>query len=399
MKSDCLHSYRLVTGWRFSVALVGLCFGLMSAAAPVQAQPRQQSRTATGKAPLTTISVELLTGKEGIGVRAQQWLKIFETLDCDFSVRSATVSDKVQVTERTQSGLREVRVVGRLDPQGRLQFAGRQFTDGETDKLKKWLGELKQYGAQGDPAGQPLWGLTKPQFEQLFAALGTPVKESLQGLKLDEALAQIGLPKEFPLQLSDKAKLALKEPTRGDKLVRESLEGVSVGTAFASLLREYGLGFQPRRGTTGTVELVMVDLAEPGQCWPVGWPLPNPGPVMAPKMYSYTTVDLQDIELDGVLDALGDAIGVPILIDTLGIAANKIDLPKLKVTHPAKRTTWSIALKDLIVPLKMRPDLMIDEAGKPFLWVTVLSTPEREPVPRVRSAPESKTKSRPKPRP
>jgi len=70
-------------------------------------------------------------------------------------------------------------------------------------------------------------------------------------------------------------------------------------------------------------------------------------------------------------------IGMPILIDRAGLAAADIDLSQAKVSFPRKRTTWKDALTTMTFKARTRFDVLIDEAGKPFLWVTPLNAPAR----------------------
>jgi len=57
--------------------------------------------------------------------------------------------------------------------------------------------------------------------------------------------------------------------------------------------------------------------------------------------------------------------------------ARGIDLSQVKVSHPRKRTTWITALGTFTFKAKCKFELLIDEAGKPFVWITPLATPAR----------------------
>jgi hypothetical protein len=58
--------------------------------------------------------------------------------------------------------------------------------------------------------------------------------------------------------------------------------------------------------------------------------------------------------------------------------AKGIDLAQVKISHPRKRTTWITALNTFTFKAKCKFEVLIDEAGKPFVWVTPLATPARK---------------------
>jgi hypothetical protein len=83
------------------------------------------------------------------------------------------------------------------------------------------------------------------------------------------------------------------------------------------------------------------------------------------------------VPLDEVLDAVAEVIKIPILIDRQGIAAKGVDFSDVKITYPRKRTTWSEALKSFIYKAKSKLEILIDEAGRPFIWITPIGAPAR----------------------
>lgn len=333
---------------------------------------------ATGdrKRPTTLIVMELITGDEGPGIRAQRWTQLLEKLDLTLTIRRATPKDKLGVTEKkTGEELRQVYLVGRLDPSGRLLFGERTFTENDVDKLSRWLDELREFGGQGTPQGRPAWGLTKQQFEEIHAALAKPlVSDPLDG-DLTAALKLFELPADLPIRLTESAAARLKE--RDETKVSQSLKGISQGTALAVMLSEHGLGFFPRRLPNGSIQLTVEVLGNLPDPWQVGWPLEQTGPAVAPRLFSFTPIDLEEIELDAVLDAAVDFIGMPILVDRGALAAKEIELSQIKVSHPPKRTTWGLALRTLLAQAKTKFELLCDESGHPFLWVTPISAPRR----------------------
>src|SRR5258708_5234818 len=94
--------------------------------------PEESKRAEAGKKkpPVTTITVELLTGSSGVGLKARQWAEVLSKLDVVVTVRNGRSDDKVGVTESKTGGtLRNVVVVGALDSAGRLIFPDQIFTE------------------------------------------------------------------------------------------------------------------------------------------------------------------------------------------------------------------------------------------------------------------------------
>ena len=219
----------------------------------------------------TKVSVELITG-DGVGLDAQEWAEIFQEMNVTFGVRRSLLNDKPETLE-TVSGisLRDVQVIGRLEKDGSLTFADRRFTTANVAKLKEWIDGLKAYGAQGSPKGQPMWGLSKAQFDPLFQALTPVLKIDPQDAALNKALDLFSVRRSYPLRFTADATQHLE----GDSVLERSQRshaGMSEGTALAALLNEFGLGFHPQRTPQSKLELAIVKLGPQANVWPVGWP-------------------------------------------------------------------------------------------------------------------------------
>lgn len=338
------------------------------------------------RGPKTEIIVELLTGTEGVGYSAQRWLQLFERLQIEFKVRRAEVREDLETIEEAGVGARgatrRVRVRGRLEKSGQLTFSDRTFTEDQAGKLAKWLRELQEFGAQGSPQGQPVWGLGKAQFQALFKSLSEPVTETTAEKSLTEAIDALALPVEFPLSFSAGAK-QFQPARRGEipaglddpsarRLVQQSVTGMSKGTALAVVLSEFGLGFRPRRMADGSIDLQICTQAEIQDLWPVGWPQQASNPKTAPKYYALTKFDLHDVMLDETLSTAATFVDMPILVDRPALEGKKIDLSAVKVSFGPRQATWSLALQQLTFQAKAQTHLYIDEAGRPFIWVTPL---------------------------
>jgi hypothetical protein len=115
--------------------------------------------------------------------------------------------------------------------------------------------------------------------------------------------------------------------------------------------------------------------------WPVGWPLQTPAPQALPGLFAMTPVELTPTPLGDVLSIACERTATPILIDYGELQRRGIDLSALKVAHPYKKTTWSLALRALLVPQRLNREYWQDEAGRAFVWITPIGQPLRRAEP------------------
>ncbi len=359
----------------FIVTVVTFCVSVGSTIDIIRAQvdtvrPGSKTGRSRNSAGRTTIYVDILTDKQGVGLRAQQWRQTFEQIGFSVRIRRSILDEKPQIKERKLGRLREVTVIGKLDRSGKLIFPDRSFSISEGTALREWLRSLKTYGSQGVPEGQPIWGLNKAQFTALYQALSTAVTKKLRGLPLEKALASMPLPAKYPVRFSVAARNRLAETIGSDSGVRNRLKGHSTGTALALMLNEYDLGFRPLRTPEASIELVIEPLNTTRDVWPVGWePKENPAKT-APELFKFVPVQLDDVKLVDVLQGISALTEVPIHIDHYGIESRGIDVNKIVVSYPSKKTTWSLLLRGITAPQKLTRKYRIDERGRAFIWVT-----------------------------
>ncbi|MCA9070553.1 MAG: hypothetical protein KDA84_16595, partial [Planctomycetaceae bacterium] len=153
---------------------------------------------------------------------------------------------------------------------------------------------------------------------------------------------------------------------------RQSLEGFSRGTAFAMLLNDYGLGFQPTRTPKGDIEISVVPIQETTKVWPVGWELKDSRQKTAPGLFTLVPIDLDDIALMDVLNAVSVKSKIPIRYDHWRIQANKLNIETMRVSYPPRQTSFSLLLRGVTNRNLLAYDLKIDELGQPFAWIKPL---------------------------
>lgn len=318
----------------------------------------------------TRVHVEILTGRLGGGLHAQEWARVLRDVDVEGRVRQMLSTDKLGVFETNRGPLRDVRIIGRLEPDGSVRFEDRKLASSEGARLKEWVDELATFGVQGAPEGKPLWGLNRAQFEEVRRGLSNPVPEGTVGRPVRTSVGSLGVPRTLPIRVSEDARPVFADIPRTAN-IGEHVAGMTAGTAVACVLREYGLGVRPTRTPEGALELVVVPLAKTEDVWPVGWEFEGSRPKAMPKMFALVPVRLEDSKLTDVLDVIAARTEVPILLDQHGIAEAGIDLAELRTSYPPKTTSWSLLLRNVLGPHRLIREFRTDEAGKVFCWVTV----------------------------
>lgn len=333
--------------------------------------PDSSTRKKNASIPKTEVSFELLTPPQSTGLYAQKWGPVFQKLGVAVRFRRPLLDDKPEVKERKLGRVRLIKVVGKLERDGSIAFPANRFRLSDARKLGAWIRELKTYGAQGTTEGKPGFGLSPSQFGRVFGMLEGPVTRDLAGRKLDQTLAGIGIPSTIPLRLSTEAEDVIRT-LRNSPTAPEGLSGLSRGTVLAIVLNQVGLCFRPARTPAGTLQLHVVPYDDDSASWPIGWPLDAPPNQVMPKFVELFPVQLDEVPLSDLLIGAAAKTELPILIDTRRLAAKKIRLEEIKVTQPSKKMTWSGLLDRATFPDVMR-ELLQDEGGRPFIWITTRS--------------------------
>ncbi|QDU81171.1 hypothetical protein Pla110_29090 [Polystyrenella longa] len=322
----------------------------------------------------TQIEFELLTGARGQDVTARQWYDFFSDLMIPLRIRQTIGKEEPSITEEIRNGVRHIHIVGVVEINGDVKLTAGRAKQNEKEKFKTWIASLKEYGALGDPAGKPLWGLSEEQYAFVRLELSTNVKADLKKSNFAEGLSRIGLPAALPVVLTDETKNHLRNVDLREFQFPENLGGISLGSSLAIFLREFGLGFAPTRLPDGRIVLTIDPLEEDGTQWPVGWDWEGYPKQIAPSFYARTTVRVRDFTLNEFIEFIEKGTGIPIVIDHNNFRAIQLNPDDLKLTIRPDVTAWNLLLNKGLSPLRLRAERRIDETGKPFLWVGPTST-------------------------
>ncbi|NQT41001.1 MAG: hypothetical protein HQ581_26150 [Planctomycetes bacterium] len=261
-------------------------------------------------------------------------------------------------------------VTGSLNSRGELELPGRRFRAGQESQIAQFLDDLAEHGpptpAEGKPpADTAPFGLTSEQFELARTDMSTAVRQKTAGVDRHAALEAVRRQLALSLRVDAAAVAAL----RGDT-VAEELSGMSCGTALACLLRPAGLCLVVRQGTGALPEYVVVPARPNLEIWPIGWKSEKVRRQLIPNIFAKLNANIQRTPVINVIKAICGRLNVPYLLDHNALARWGIDVNTTLVTLPPGEKTYEQILKKALYDSKLKCELRVDEAEKPFFWIT-----------------------------
>ncbi len=317
----------------------------------------------------TIVQVDILSpGIQG-DPSAQSWGKVFEDLGISVRIRNGREVTS-GVTEKSRGSLRFVTAAGLLNRDGQLSFGDKSFELNETELLKQWVDELKVYGAQGTPEGQVLWGLNQTQFEATWHQMRQPLTVAVQGKTLPALVASLQSEADLSIRLVSSTEAWLKD-SANNRPISKKVSGFSTGTGLAVALHDVGLGFRPVRTPAGQIEYQILPLDQMTDAWPLGWEPEEKTPrnLITPELFKMGNVGFEESALIDVLAAIQEESKTAIIIDHRKIEARKIDLGKVTVSSPPKRTAWAIVVSQSVRKAGLHNFYRQDEAGLGFVVI------------------------------
>ena len=256
-------------------------------------------------------------------------------------------------------------MVGLLSAQGVLYVPGGQFTLRDVGKLRKWLDNLRADGVEGVTAPKSAFGLTPSRLKRVNGDLSQPVMFSTKELPAVTALGRIAEQLAIPFSVEAGATRALSGVE-----VADELRGLSSGTAMAAILRPAGLVLVPRRERGGQLEYRVGRPRGGGEVWPVGWKPQKRRNEVLPMLFGMLNVEIREISIAEALAAIEGRLEVPFLFDRNAMALHNADPAATEAEVPEKRMSYSQVLRRVLSQGKLKYELRVDEAEKPFLWIT-----------------------------
>lgn len=310
--------------------------------------------------------VELvLVGDNQLGADFHLWMRVLSQAGAEnVRIRSGEAQPGVEVQG---SADRPVYVVtGVLTARGELLLPGGRFQRSDSARIAHWLTDLAANGPPERREARGAFGLTARQIEPLSRNLSQPIGFSTKGKPRDQVVRQLAGTLQPAPTVSAGVWGAL-----GDDPVAEELSELSCGTALAYVLRLADLSLVPQ-SAGDRVAYGIVPADKSGQSWPVGWPVEKPARDVLPLLFEFLNVEIKGVPAATAIDAIVGRLKVPMLVDHPALARHGIDSAKVMVTLPTGRSTYSLILQKVLFQARLKSDLRLDEAGKPFLWVTTI---------------------------
>jgi hypothetical protein len=300
----------------------------------------------------------------GAGMSFQQWGQALSAAGVQgFRLRAAQQGDKpaIEVGGTDQSPVYKVTAV--LGAGDDLVVPGGRFRRTECKQLAAWLNDIAKRGPPEKREKLSAFGLTASQFQKVNSDLSKGVGFSTKGMTRSEAVDKIGGQLGLTLKIED----AFSD---GDDKIDEDLSALSSGSALACILRPIGSCLVPRvDGETLSYAVKKAQLDQ--EVWPVGWPAEG-GQKVLPALYEFHNVNVSGVAATKLLAVVGKQIEAPVLFDHNALARHVVDPDKATVSHPQQRTTYSLALRKMLGKVGLKFEIRVDEAGKPFLWVSTI---------------------------
>jgi hypothetical protein len=152
---------------------------------------------------------------------------------------------------------------------------------------------------------------------------------------------------------------------------------MSAGTALAAALRPLGLVLWPIAQADDTIELRIGPPSATSAAWPIGWPAEQAPPEAVPKLFEKLPVEINQTPLAEALAAIQHRLQIPVLVDHNGLAAAEIDPARIPVRFAAQRTTYQRVLDRVLFQGRLQSEVRMDEAKRPFLWISPIQPAAR----------------------
>ena len=314
-----------------------------------------------------SVSLELVVEDQAAITTSHRWLEMLQDSGTSVRIRGARPGDTAEVKQAGGSSTPSFHVTGVLTRRNTLRLPGGEISYVDKSGLQRWLDKLRSGGVEGLTAKPVAFGLTEPQFKELYEQLAVAVANETRGQPTASVLQGIQSQVPYSLSIVPSAQNAIATAAP----VRDELEGIGAGTALAALLRPLGLAFMPVRGSSGEVILRIDRASQLSEFWPVGWPLRDNQRIdtILPKLLQFLPVEIEDVTLDEALDVISQRLEAPLLWDHNGMAKHGIDPSTIQVALKPERTFYKKIIDRLLYQGGLKQELRVDEAGAGFLWI------------------------------
>ena len=313
------------------------------------------------------VTFELVTGNGFPLNGSRKWVDLFKNLEgTSVRIRGARGNDWTTVENVGTDSFPRYHVVGILLGDNRLRLLGGEFSHRDRTKIAQWIKKLRSEGVDGLTAVRVAFGLTSEQLLAFHERVNRPLTFSTKGVRAGDVVRQIVRDLQVPFDVSTAGRAAFAR----NEVVSDDLNGITSGTALAATLRPLGLIWRPRKREDGKVILSIKEAGESNESWPIGWPIKGTPLSTAPKLFENLRVEILDTPLSQAIDAIQPRVELPFLFDYNSMARHQVDPATKHVNFPSKRASYKRILDTVMFQAGLGTELRMDEAEKPFLWIS-----------------------------
>jgi hypothetical protein len=313
------------------------------------------------------VSLEVVAEPGFSAENTREWLPILEKAGfSSVRMRGGQAGDGAALKTTGTGDSASYQVTGVLTSGNRLHLPGGSFTLENRGGISRWIEKLKAGGEEGLTVKAGAFGLVPKQLVAVHEGLAVKVNFTTAGKTTREVVQGIAALLSLKLKVD-----AAVRGSFGDEKVSDELLGMSAGTALAAAIRPLGLVLVPEK-EGNDVLLRIVDSQAAQQVWPVGWPVKGAMKDTLPDLFKFLNVEVSDTPLAESLEAIRARLNVPLIVDQNSLARQKIDYATVKVSLPKTNTYYKGIIDKLLFQVKLKCEVRVDEADRPFLWITTL---------------------------
>lgn len=325
----------------------------------------------TASAAADSVSLEIVSQRASQITAPQEWLQLLRRAGvASARVRGARGAERPSIESVDGRGGRVHLLVGVLTDRDELVLPGGRFRRRDEAELRDYFGRLKADGAEAVTEATGSYGLTKRQFEAVFASLSRPLLTPTAG-RAPEAVvdaARDRLAMRLVVNRSAATRLRSAEPLTAE------LKSLTIGTALAITLWGEGLALVPQKPLGAPVELRVKSLtddnAEADKSWPVGYKAKGAPRGVAPDLMQAINVEIDGFTLAEAAAAIIPRLETPVVWDRHALAQHGVDPAAIDVRLPKAKLSYKRILEKLLFQARLRGELRTDEAGAPFYRIS-----------------------------
>ena len=190
------------------------------------------------------VELEVIANAQGgAALGFQEWMQTLTRAGVkNVRLRTAQAGDEVKIDHAGGTAESPLYVVtALLGNDGVLVLpGGARAKRSDAGKVAQWLDDLAAHGPPNRREARAAFGLTAKQLAEVREDLSQPVGFSTKGLARGEAVEKIGRLLKLPMRLSGSL------PAAEDDKIAEDVSGLLCGTGLASILRPLGYCMVPR---------------------------------------------------------------------------------------------------------------------------------------------------------